>query len=279
MIRPMLAHKYNPSRITYPCFIQPKLNGIRGVYLPTHKFQSRYGEIWNSSVVDHALSALTSMPLYLDGEFYCHGMSLQEINSRISVVRSQPHPERDRIKFCIFDVIVDAPFYKRALMLHKLRERFDGSPAISVVKTFEITTESEGDYYYNQWRKIENFEGAMYREACMPYGFASRCGNKENRWHYLQKRKGTQDLVATVVGLKEMIDGKTKEPKGTLGAFNLATDKGFAFDAGSGLTDADRVKYWALGDRMIGTKVRIKFEMFSDGGIPLKPIIECVEYV
>ena len=161
----MLAHKYSPSRITYPCFIQPKLNGVRGIHLPRGKFQSRYGEIWNDSVVEHALSALTRVGLFLDGEFYCHGMSLQNINSRIAVVRGEPHAERDKIKFCIFDVIVDAPFYKRNLVLHKLRERFKDHPAISVVKTFEIATEAEGDYYYNHWKHVEEFEGAMYREA------------------------------------------------------------------------------------------------------------------
>ena len=84
-------------------------------------------------------------------------------------------------------------------------------------------------------------------------------------------------MYAEVTGLREEIS-VLGEPKGILGAFELRADNGAQFTAGSGLTQAQKAEYWRAGDRMLGTRVRINFEMLSDGGVPLKPIVDCVEY-
>jgi ATP-dependent DNA ligase len=276
-IKPMLAHKYRPDKVTFPCFVQPKLNGVRGIYVPGRHFQSRYGEIWHPSVTANMFMSLTGLQFYCDGEFYKHGMSLQQINSRVSVIRNAPHPEGDQVKFYIFDVIVDAPFHRRNLVLRELSKRFEIHPHIGVVKTMEVSSALEADYFYNQWKNVEGFEGMMYRDANAPYGFAARCGNKENRWNCLLKRKEMMDLDAIIVGLNQLVnkDG-VLQPK--LGSFQLKAPNGALFSAGSGLTDTQRVAYWNVGDDMLGMRVRVHFEMLSDNGTPLKPIIECVDY-
>lgn len=276
-IKPMLAHKYRADKITYPCFVQPKLNGVRGIYLPRRHFQSRYGEIWHPSVVEHAFMPLTGLEFHFDGEFYKHGMSLQQINSRISVIRNKPHEEGHLIKFYIFDVILDAPFYRRNLVLREMSKRFENHPSIGIVKTIEVSSGLEADYFYNQWKNVEGFEGMMYRDSDAPYGFASRCGNKENRWNCLLKRKEMMDLDAIIIGLNQLVNTKG-EPQPRLGSFQLQAPNGAIFSAGSGLSDVQRVAYWNIGDDMLGHRVRIHFEMLSDNGTPLKPIIECVDY-
>lgn len=279
MIYPMLAHKYAPKKVTYPCFVQPKLNGVRGIFLPQGQFQSRGGETWNTPVVQHALSSLTALKFFLDGEFYKHGMSLQNINSRIGVKNNNAHAESHLIQFCIFDVMVDAPFWRRALILNTLKKRLSESTSVRIVKTREVVSETEADYFYNQWKNHEGFEGMMYRDANAVYGFKSRCGNQENRWNCLLKRKEMVDMEATIVGFNEMICGTTGEPKGTLGSFDLQTPLGVTFSAGSGLTNELRDKFWAIGpDAMYGVKVRVNYEMLSDGGTPLKPIIDLVDF-
>ena len=283
MTKPMLAHKYVPSKVTFPCFVQPKLNGVRGLFIPIHDkpyFQSRYGEIWNSPVVAHSLMALTGQKFHLDGEFYRHGMSLQNINSRIGVVRNHPHDESHLIDFNIFDVMVDSPFWKRALILHKLAGILEDATGVKVVKTREVTSETEADYLYNQWKNLDGYEGMMYRDANATYGFSHRCGNKDNRWNCLLKRKEMLDDDATIIGFNEMIDGTTGKSKDTLGSFNLMSRWGTTFSAGSGLTHSQREEYWRVGEeRMRGTKVHYRYEMLSDSKIPLKPIIELVHWV
>lgn len=283
----MLAHKYVPNKVTFPCFVQPKLNGVRGLFIQTdpnkvdgRHFQSRYGEIWNTPVVLHAFMSLTRQRFNLDGEFYRHGMSLQNINSRIGVVRNQPHDESHLIDFNIFDVMVDSPFWKRALILQKLAEMFEDATGVKVVKTCEVTSESEADYLYNQWKNLDGYEGMMYRDANATYGFSHRCGNKDNRWNYLLKRKEMLDDDAYIVGFNEMIDGTTGLGKGTLGSFNLMSRWGTTFSAGSGLTHQQREEYWRIGEeRMKGTSVHFRYEMLSDAKVPLKPIIELVNWV
>jgi ATP-dependent DNA ligase len=279
MIRPMLAHKYDPSRITYPCFVQPKLNGIRGVYdpRPSPHFQSRYGERWSQSVVQHSLSPLTRLGnVFLDGEFYRHGMSLQEINSRIAVTRCAPHKESALISFHVFDVITRKPFRERALLLNRLSQEYAGCEGVAIVETREVFTSQEADFWYNQWKNLQGFEGIMYRLADATYGLESQCGNKENRWWCIQKRKERVDMDATIIGVEEMLDSETKEPKGTLGSFWFRADNEVVFSAGSGLTMVQRAKYWSDPDAVIGKRARIEYEMLSDGGKPLKPTIACV---
>lgn len=279
MIKPMLAHKWDPKRITFPCHVQPKLNGVRGIYVPHKHFQSRYGEVWSYDVIAHAFDVLNAFDLHFDGEFYKHGMSLQQINSRIGVVRGEPHNESHKIKFHIFDVMVRAPFVQRAAYLAKLAEQLAGNEFVEVVPTMQITSSIEADHWYNHWKNLEGYEGMMYRDSNAVYGFSDMCGNKDNRWHCLMKRKGVQDLYATVIGLNEMHEQSSGLPKGTLGSFQLRTESGHVFNAGSGLTDALRAKFWSLQDKLLGVRVRIVYEMLSDGGVPLKPIVECVEYV
>lgn len=272
----MLAHKYKRDKITYPCHVQPKLNGVRGIYVPGRHFQSRYGEIWNPAVVSHVFMPLTGLQFYLDGEFYCHGMSLQNINSRIGVVRNKPHAESAQIEFHVFDVIVDAPFHRRLKVLEALRKRFDDVTSVHVVQTEEVFSDYEADHWYRLW-KGQEYEGMMYRDSSAHYGFAARCGNKENRWNCLLKRKETQDLDAVVVGFNQEHDqyGKALD---SLGSFQLRAPNGAVFSAGSGLRREQRIIYWKQQEFMLGVNVKIKYEMLSDGGVPLKPIIECVEY-
>ena len=278
MIKPMLAFHYNPSRITFPCFVQPKLNGVRGIYDPrSPHFQSRQGERWTNAVVNHALSALTKLGnVFLDGEFYRHGFSLQEINSRISVVRSGVHAESTLIQFHVFDVIVRVPFRKRAEIMRWMGQSLEGNEYVQFVETHEIFTPIEAEHWYNQWKNIHGFEGMMYRDAEAHYGLESQCGNKENRWWCLQKRKECLDMDATITDLIAMVDSKTKGDKDTLGAFELRADNGALFTAGSGLTMQQRYDYWHNPERVMGKRVHIEYEMLSDTGIPLKPIIACV---
>jgi len=79
VLLPMLAKDYKKEshKVEYPCFVQPKLDGMRALGY-TNKFISRKGkEILN---MDHILEELNKLKLNapLDGELYAHGKSFQE---------------------------------------------------------------------------------------------------------------------------------------------------------------------------------------------------------
>ncbi len=272
----MLAFTMRNERITFPCFVQPKLNGLRGIYDPrVPSFQSRNGETWKPEIVEHVVSSLTPLgQIVLDGEFYKHGLSLQEINSRLAVTRCSPHKEGKEIEFHIFDVMCNLPFHRRAELLTQFAFCLTDRPTVKFVPTQFVETQAEWDYYHNLWLS-QGYEGSMWRDPKALYGFPRNCGNQENRWWCIQKRKAWQDMLAEITGLEEMVDGAGK-PKDTLGAFHLVGDNGAHFSAGSGLTVEQRDRYWLQGYEMYGKKVHIRFLMLSDSQVPLNPIIECV---
>lgn len=278
-MRPMLAHKWSDHRTTFPfpCHVQPKLNGVRGLY-STGIFQSRDNHVWKRAVVSHLLDELAAAcPPYLilDGELYLHGKSLQQINGAISVNRLAPSPLTPEIEYHVFDCIsthdLHLPFSKRLEILHSLQDRLvaTGGKRIKIVPTTFVAEPGLDETLFASYRKA-GFEGLMYRDSNSPYGFEEECGNKENRWKRLLKRKEWQDDEFEIVGLEE-----TTGDKGNQG-FQLycRTKQGATFSIGSGLSRGELEHY--LTNPPSGKLARIRYECLSDGGIPLKPTIEAI---
>lgn len=278
-MKPMLAHKWadHKSTFPFPCHVQPKLNGVRGLY-STGIFQSRDNHVWKKCVVEHLLSELLlACPPYLilDGELYLHGKSLQQINGAISVNRLAPSSLTPEIEYHVFDCIsthdLHLPFSKRAEILHSLGERLVavGGRRVKIVPTTFVTEPGLDEVLFASYRR-DGYEGLMYRDSNSAYGFEEECGNKENRWKRLLKRKEWQDGEFEVVGFKE-----TTGDKGH-GGFQLLckTDAGAHFTIGSGLSEEEVIYYAVMPPD--GLMARIRFECLSDGGIPLKPTIEAI---
>ena len=106
-MKPMLARTYGPKYANWPCFVQPKLNGVRALSQNGH-WQSRDEIFWQNSLLDHLfddMERLWSTGLVFDGELYKHGWKLQRINSAIAVKRYFPTEDTPQIEFHIFDIV------------------------------------------------------------------------------------------------------------------------------------------------------------------------------
>jgi len=274
-MKPMLAKRYADQRrhLRYPCYIQPKLNGVRALY-HSGQFQSRDEHIWHAPVLAHLLSELASLPPYiiLDGELYHHGWSLQQINSAISVNRNEPSARTPLVEYHVFDCIhgnhLDMPFSDRNDCLRQLFAKFDLGFKVVQVSTHFIQSEIEGDTYFEHFKSL-GYEGMMYRHDA-PYGLAHNCGNQENRWPVLLKRKDWLDEDCLILDV-ELGEGKYSD---LVGSLVLQFPNGRTFSAGSGLSDIERKLF--LDAPPIGHYAKIKYEMLSDEGIPLKPTIELI---
>ena len=280
----MCAFKWqdHKHRLTLPFFIQPKLNGVRALYhlgrMQSRGLSNEEGKVWHPSVVAHITSELDSIVPHgwlLDGEMYLHGLSLQQINSAIAVKRIVPSPKTPTIQYHVFDIIdtnnLHLPFMERARLLETLREKLviHQARSIACVPTTLINVEGLDNTLYGQYRS-QGYEGIMYRDPSAPYGFAEECTNKENRWRYLLKRKGWEDGEFEILAF-ELTTGE----KGNQG-FQLTaqTKEGKTFNVGSGLSHAEQLYY--AEHQPIGQLVKVRFEMLSDTGIPLKPTIEAI---
>lgn len=270
----MLAKRYKDQKkkVKYPCLLQPKLNGVRALYA-MGRFQSRDQHLWNKGILEHLEHTLQRLSdrYILDGELYVHGLSLQKINGAIGVKRVEKGKLTHTIQYHVYDFVDREEPYKPA------NKRLDQLPwmlgellrldKIKAVETVRAYREADAERWFKFW-KDKGYEGMMYRDWKAPYGFEVDCGNKENRWVCLLKRKDWLDDWF-VVDDAELGTGKFSE---VVGSLKMTMPGGQTFSAGSGLSDAERTRYLTE----LPTRVHIKYEMLSDNGTPLKPtIIEC----
>lgn len=294
-MKPLLAHVYEPHRITYPCYVQPKLNGIRALYQNGY-FQSRDQLPFPKGLLAHLSNSLRTIfgpEVILDGELYVHGWPLQRINAAVTPVRQQPTEDTKLVTYNVFDVVDFTKTFEDRFSIAEKRLSYDERNLVFLVDTRRGMGTEHTDACYKAFVD-DGYEGMMYRLGDCPYtvlkqtewknedGFsfttqgAVRNGgmartrflsDKDNRCWHLLKRKDWQDDEFEWEFLDEG-DGKLK---GTLGSFCCKTKSGRAFSVGSGLTDAERSHYWA--NPPIGRLVKVKYLVLSSDGIPLNPTI------
>lgn len=271
----MLAKTYKKNRIIYPCMVQPKLNGVRALWLG-NKLQSRSygleeGLVWCEDTLPEIHEALKPFEnYYFDGELYVHGWSLQKVNSCARIKSVKPHRNSFKLQYHIFDLISDEPFFDRSEKLLALKDKL--SHPLYLVETVFCHSENFGDLCYRRW-KSEGFEGMMYRDLNAHYGFEHNCPRQDNRWSCLVKRKESLDMECECLGVVES-DAfvNIKEPH--IASLQLRTEEGVVFNASSGLTNYEKIEFYR--NPPIGCLVRISYDSLSDGKRPLQPTVDVV---
>jgi DNA ligase-1 len=255
----MRAGIYDPAKFGHVVSM-PKLNGLRCMYIPGQGFFSRDGKRWNDAVLNHIVIPTTDY--IIDGELYCHGMSLQKINSAVGVNRIEPGEDAERIKFFAFD-LVEPKFnaLTRMLLLEKILNDSRGQTAgIDLVEWEICKTRIELDECYNDYIS-RNYEGQMLKSV---FGSYMPQGTKERSTMNLQKRKAFLDAEFFCVDRVVSDEGKCK---GKLGALKFVTSKGVSFEVGTGFTDQEREEYIQLSYDF-RKKATIKYLNLTDDGRP-----------
>lgn len=262
-MRVMLASPYDEKRVSYPCYVQPKLDGIRAYY-KKGKLYSRDRKLLQAAsfIADELATLKLPEEVILDGELYHHGWPLQRINGACGVNRIEVTEDTKQIRFAIFDVIKqDVSFAKRwAFMQEHLATNIAHLAHSYIVYPQAVNNKLEADAWYTEY-KTEGFEGMIYRVGDCMYTPGKR--NLE-----LLKRKDWLDDWFKVVGKYK---GKTTELGSkfvnTLGGVICRVgDK--TFNVGSGFTDEEREHIWE-GYKTI-SECHVRFERYSEDGIPLK---------
>lgn len=275
MIKPMLAHIYEPKRFKLPAYVQPKLNGIRGL-TQRGRYLSRDGVEWNPEIVNHVASILTHVDNVLDGEWYRHGWSLQKINGAIAVNRAVRVANTNEIQFHIFDTVnYDAPFIERWWQAKQIVEGTN-NPNLKLVPCHEVESITEVDSWFNYYRQ-QGYEGVMVRMGTGGYTKPSVRGlsDQDNRCWTMLKRKGWLDDEFEIIGVQEGKEtDKGSKYVGTLGALVCRARNGKEFTVGSGPSDTERDEWW--NNPPVGRKAKVRYLMLSDEGVPLNPTLEMV---
>lgn len=255
--------KWNP-----PYIVQPKLDGERCRAI----WSERYGYVLVSSEFNTIISVphinkalgLSLSTSEIDGELYIHGLSFEEIHSRVSRTVNL-HPNYEEVEYHVFDVIDKQPQVSRLL---DLKTRFLARGPVKIVPFVLANNLQEVMDAYEGFLKdgyegiIVRHPGALYRRARSPY---------------MMKFKPKKSDTYIVVGFKEEIDiqGVAKD---ALGALVCTSDEGTTFSVGSGFTREQRETYWEKRNDLIGKSCHVQYQHITSGkGVPRFPVFLSVE--
>jgi len=218
---PMLAKNINDVKnITYPVYVQPKLDGLRCIsYLDKNPDEtkniseddvilySRQKKEYptNSSTINIKMSLLNVLinyydndkkeSLYFDGELYKHGKSLQNINSATrGTVIDAKGIEEYHIYDMFYPSYTNQTFEERTKLLEKIYTSLkkDENKYIKLVPTYIVKNKEENDKIYTRYIN-ENYEGIMIRNIQGKYAKSSIKKSSSLRSKDLLKRKEVFD--------------------------------------------------------------------------------------
>jgi len=294
MIKPMLAHKFDKSRVDWnePVYMQPKLDGVRClIYLdrktPFHAqhivAKSRAGKEFMN--LDHIKKDLMTLfddqpSIVLDGELYNHELR-DDFEQIISLVRKQKPTTDDRkrakklIQYHVYDYMWNDELNPEHIQLfNKLdyKERMDNltcadfySKHIRYVETHRVYKLEEAFNLHHDGFLAEGYEGSILR-LNKPYKFGRSYG--------LMKFKDFSDTEATIVGYEE---GKGKR-LGTLGKFLMQDDDGnqFGCPPGKGFTYGDLKCMLKNIHQYMGQRATFTYFQRTNAGSYRHPLFKCI---
>jgi len=220
---PMLAHTYEPlssknkkNDIVFPCYVQPKLDGLRCIcyMMPCGDSndckvvaQSRTGAYFET--VEHICAELRPILLQnpgltLDGELYTTELPFEELAGLIKRKKASSNVNANAqcIKYHIYDVVVDGvPYSERHARIVGAISKADKCQHLEVVHTQLIHNANEFKQAFGEY-VAAGYEGIMLRNAHGPY-------RQNYRSHDLQKYKEFVESEYPIVGFKEA-DGRDK---------------------------------------------------------------------
>jgi len=255
VLLPMLAKVFGKEekKVVYPCYAQPKLDGMRALNSSHDPLMSRSGNI--ISTVPHVQIVDPDGPkIILDGELYAHGLSFQE-NMRII---KKSRPESINVKHHIYDMISDKPFVERYrdLQIHVQQHEH-----LLLVETVAILNKEQLMKYHAE-NISKGYEGTIVRHGNDGYKLNSRSSS-------LLKVKDFEDLSLT---LMDVIPSE-KRPTHGKPIFFWEGAEDNRIGAGVSLSHAEAEDLLANKAEHIGKVCELRFFEYSDTGVPRHPVM------
>ena len=273
MMKPMLAHKFDDSRVDWsqPVYIQPKLDGVRCLFTKDGAYSRAGNKFMNLAHIELALIPFFQQQpdVVLDGELYNHELR-NDFEKIISLVRKQKPTADDRleaqelVQFHCYDYFDGVKYdsYKTRMQQLVTSDIYDAQIKYVPAKLVDS---------YNYARDIhatflsEGYEGSIIRLDGL---------YKHGRSYDLMKFKDFSDTEATIIGYET---GKGKRT-GTLGKFIMQDDEGneFGCPPGKGFTYKDLADMLDnIGD-YIGKRATFTYFQRTQAGSYRHPHFKCI---
>ena len=273
MQKPMLAHKFDESRVDWskPVYIQAKLDGVRCLFTKDGAYSRTGKQFKNLAHIELALIPFFKQQpdVVLDGELYNHKLK-RDFEKIISLVRKQKPTADDRrdaqhlVQFHVYDyfdgVIYDS--YKTRMQQLVNSDIYDAQikyvPA-QLVDSYNYARDLHATYL------SEGYEGSIIRLDGL---------YKHGRSYDLMKFKDFSDAEATIVGYEL---GKGKRT-GTLGKFLMLDDEGVQFGCppGKGYSYKDLANMLLNINDYIGQRATFTYFQRTQAGSYRHPLFKCI---
>lgn len=274
MIQPMLAHKFDQSRVdfTRPVYIQAKLDGVRCVFTKYGAFSRNNKRFMNIDHIEKALKPFfAEQPdVILDGELYNHELK-NDFEKIISLVRKQKPTDEDKleaknlVQFHVYDyfdgVVYDS--YQTRMQLLANAGFYDAQ--IKHVPALLVDSYNYARVQHEEFLSL-GYEGSIIRNGDGIY--------KHGRSYDLMKFKDFSDTEATII---DYVTGKGKRT-GTLGKFIMQDDDGVVFGCppGKGYSYKDLKIMLKNVDSYIGKRATFTYFQRTKANSYRHPLFKCI---
>lgn len=263
---PMLAYELKED-IDFPIFTQPKLDGIRAIYMNDVLYsRKKKSLIYTDSHFMNIRNELKILYRYLDanvildGELYIHNTSFNVITS---IVRTQKTIHRDEklLQYHIFDLIDYQLDYKQRFeILSNAFKNSEGLEYIKLVKYNIANNHEDIQKHFEDYRN-NSYEGLIARIPSSKY--------ISGRTYNLMKYKLFCEDEGEIIDIHE---GEGTE-KG-LAVFTIKDKNGKIFNARPQGTFETRKQWFENSELVIGKIVTYKYFELSNEGIPRFPVVK-----
>jgi ATP-dependent DNA ligase len=256
--RPMLAMNFlqRSHDIQYPCFVQPKLDGVRCLYVNGRLYSRNQKEFTCLHHIRNELVEKIDAGVILDGELY--GIDFQQL---VGLVRKKTLTDDELqcildVKFFVFDMVSDTDFLHRNLYLEDLFSVKSFNHCI-YVSTKSCASKEQVFTFLDTW---SNYEGIMVRNQRGIYHSNFRSPD-------LQKLKKSLDKEFIITGFTA---GSGNEQGCVI--WVCKTDCAKSFSVRPKGDFATRRKLFLEADQYIGKLLTVQYQELTEDGIPRFPV-------
>jgi ATP-dependent DNA ligase len=273
---PMLADTWEPTSktkrkidITFPCFVQPKLDGIRCLsYVKNNEIVNQSRQLKYFKNLDHINDELkvifSSFPnVVLDGELYNHDIVFNQIAGIVKKEKLKPEDREklEHIQYHIYDCFLpneNKTAIERFDMILKIKNTIKFK-YIKFVNTYFCPCKDDVANKFHPAFIEEKYEGLILRNKDAPYEFT--------RTKNLQKFKTFSDDEFEIIGFKQ---GEGHDD-GTV-IWKCKAKNGKEFDVRPVGTVKERSELYKNGDKYIGKMLTVTYQELSEFGVPRFPV-------
>ena len=271
--KPMLAHKYDDSRVDWsqPVYIQPKLDGVRCLFTKNGAYSRTGKQFMNLRHIEIALKPFFDQQpdVILDGELYNHKLK-NDFEKIISLVRKQKPTDNDRldaqhlVQFHVYDYFDGVMYDSYSTRQDQLAcfDMYDSQ--IKYVPAKIVSTYKTARAIHSKFL-THGYEGSIIRLDGL---------YKHGRSYDLMKFKDFSDTEATIIGY-ELGKGKRE---GTLGKFLMIDDDDnkFGCPPGKGYNYKDLADMLKNIDDYIGKRATFTYFQRTNAGSYRHPLFKCI---